>query len=98
MTILNLPAESGLDFDEELAKLAKSIVQKATLDATPFDESVDAFKALTAYYALRLKHKQGDTDDGEGGFSFDTPIEAPPGQEHQNDGQAVRSRPRRSTS
>lgn len=95
MTVLSLPAEGGADFDAELAKLAKSIVQKAVLDTTPFDESVDAFKALTAYYALRLKHKTADDEDSDGGFSFDNAGFA--GAEQPNGGQAVRSRPRRST-
>lgn len=93
---MNVPIAGEADFDAELAKLAKSIVQKAVLDATPFDERVDAFKALTAYYALRLKHKTGDDDEPDGGFSFDNAGFA--GTEQPNGGQAVRSRPRRSAS
>lgn len=87
-------SEPNLDFDEELAKLAKSIVQKAGLDATPLDERVDAFKALTAYYALRLKHKDGD-DEETAGFSFADASFA--SAEQPNGGQAFRSRSRRNT-
>jgi len=80
-----------LDFDAELAKLAKAIVQKATQENTPFEESVDAFKALTAYYALRLKHKP-DEDEPDDGFSF---ASSRPGEEHENGGAPVRTRSRR---
>lgn len=83
------------DFDAELATLAKSIVQKAILEATPFGESVDAFKALTAYYALRLKHKAGDDDDSaNGGFSF---VNGAAFEEQHHGGAVVRSRSRRPT-
>lgn len=83
-------------FETELATLAKSIVQKAILGDTPFDESVDAFKALTTYYALRLKHKQGDDDEDDSEFSFGKTSFAD--EEKPNGGQSVRSRPRRATS
>lgn len=96
MTLLVLPPEGEIDFDKELAKLAKTIVQKATLDATPFDESVDAFKALTTYYALRLKHKTGEEDADESAFSFGNTGFA--GAEQPNGGQTVRSRSRRPAS
>lgn len=93
MTETSSPAAGGADFETELAKLAKSIVQKAALETTPFDESVDAFKSLTTYYALWLKHRQGDEDD-DGGFSFASGLTA---AEPPNGSANVRSRPRRAT-
>lgn len=85
------------DFDNEMAKLAKAIVQTATLDATPFDERVDAFKALTTYYALRLRHKPDDDDTADGGFSFAGSSFAHAAEEKPNGGPDVRSRSRRSS-
>lgn len=91
-----IPSQGEIDFDMELAKLARTIVQKATLNDTPFDESVDAFKALTTYYALRLKHKTGDDDPDPNGFNFGNTGFAD--TEQPNGGPAVRSRSRRSAS
>lgn len=81
------------DFEKELLTLVRHVVKKATQDATPFTESVDAFKQLTAYYALRLKHRTGEDDDTDSGFSFDQAgLDT---TEKPNGGQSVRSRSRR---
>ena len=80
------------DFEKELLTLVRHVVKKATQDDTPFTESVDAFKQLTAYYALRLKHRTDESDDTGNGFSFD---QAGLNAETPNGGQSVRSRSRR---
>ena len=56
-----------------LDKLAKTLSDKAAEKNTPLQESIDAFKALTAYYAARQKSakKSGEDDEPEtGGFTF----------------------------
>ena len=55
-----------------LDKLAKTLSDKAAEKNTPLQESIDAFKALTAYYAAQQKHakKPSDDDDEPGGFNF----------------------------
>ena len=55
---------------QSLDQLAKAISDKAQEDATEFKDKLDAFKFLTAYYALLLKHvgKGGDFDEDD---SFD---------------------------
>jgi hypothetical protein len=54
-----------------LDKLAKDIADKAVQKDTPFTETLDAFKALHAYYALLLKNKGGPADEtGVSGFDF----------------------------
>lgn len=57
------------DFDESFAAIAKIMKDKASDKDTPFAEITDAFKALTAYYALVLKHRKGGTKDDDG-FDF----------------------------
>ena len=54
-----------------LDKLVKDIADKAAQKDTPFTETLDAFKALHAYYALLLKNKGDPADDAAGsGFDF----------------------------
>ncbi len=79
-------------FEAELVKLAKHVVKKATLDDTPFPESVDALKVLTTYYGLRQKYKvDGDEDGGEASFdAFAAKLE-----EQAHGSTPVRSRSRR---
>lgn len=57
------------DFRESFDKMAAIIADKATQKDTPFAEITEAFKVMTAYYALTLKHKDAPPDDG-GGFDF----------------------------
>lgn len=91
-----------INLKDELDKLAASIVstctstEKVTDDehkCTPLPEKVDALKALTAYYALQLKHKGKSLDDPDGGtFSdFSTAMDTDD-SESENGGTKVRSR------
>lgn len=65
-------------FEDQIAKLAKHITNEATKGDTPLSEATDAFKALTTYYGLLLKHREKlDPDDDEPGFAdFTKGIEA----------------------
>ena len=62
------------DFRKSFDKMAKIMAEKATKDTTPFAEITEAFKVMTAYYALTLKHKDASTAD-DGGFDFANGIE-----------------------
>ena len=56
-----------------LDEWAEQLSDKAAQKDTPLQESTDAFKAVTAYYAAQQKRarKSGDEDEPEpGGFSF----------------------------
>ena len=64
---------------------AQNLSTKASGKDTPLQESTDAFKAVTAYYAAQQKdaRKRPDDEDESGGFSFagsDEVISGPPGQ------------------
>ena len=50
-------------FENRMTKIAQHIADKAVNKDTPFAESLDAFKSLTAYYALLLKNKTAPEDD-----------------------------------
>ena len=50
-------------FGEEIAKAART-------EATPLDQKLDAFKALTAYYALLLKRRKDGEEADEDEPSF----------------------------
>jgi len=50
----------------ELTKLAQTIRERANERTTPFAESIDALKALTALYAIFLKDKGKSEDDSDG--------------------------------
>ena len=62
------------DFRTSFDKMAEIMANKATQPDTPFAEITEAFKVMTAYYALTLKHKTDVSDDGDG-FDFTTGIE-----------------------
>ncbi len=49
--------------ENQMIKVAKHIADKAVNKDTPFAESLDAFKSLTAYYGLLLKNKGASEDD-----------------------------------
>lgn len=70
-----------IDFKASFDKIAEIMAEKAADKDTPFAEITDAFKAMTAYYALLLKHKakSGD-DDSDDGFDFANGI----GGEHES--------------
>jgi hypothetical protein len=55
-----------MTFKTSIEELAESISKKARDDKTPFAEAVDALKALTALYAIFLKHKGKSEDDSDG--------------------------------
>lgn len=61
------------DLRADLDKLAANVAQKATLSATSLQESVDALKALTSYYAATQKvdAKNGGDDSDEDAPTFD---------------------------
>ncbi len=55
------------DINEVLDAVAHDMAKTAQLSATPFEQKLDAFKALTAYAALRFKTRQkGDDLDEDG--------------------------------
>ena len=58
--------------EKTLDSWAGKLSDKAAKDDTPLQESIDAFKALTAYYAVERKQlkKQDEDDPDSGGFSF----------------------------
>lgn len=51
---------------------ANKLAKKAAENSTPLQESTDAFKAVTAYYAAQQKARknQGDDEPDTEGFSF----------------------------
>ena len=62
-----------MSLQKTLDDWAQELSSKASEKDTPLQESVDAFKAVTAYYAARTKNakKSGDDESEEpGGFSF----------------------------
>lgn len=50
---------------EDMDALAKAVREKATEKNTPLQESIDALKALTAYYSAVQKNKGDDPGDPE---------------------------------
>ena len=63
------------DFRTSFDKMAEIMANKATQPDTPFAEITEAFKVMTAYYALTLKHKTAGSDDDGTGFDFANGIE-----------------------
>ena len=61
-----------MNLKEVLDKFAQKLKDKACEDDTPLQESIDAFKALTAYYATQQKNRKNQADDepDSGEFSF----------------------------
>lgn len=88
-----------MNFPDELDKLAKQVAAKAASADTPLQESVDALKALTPYYALLLKRKPDvPQDDGDAPSfrNFQASLDADTTtEESPNGGAQVRSRRRR---
>lgn len=69
-----------------LDKWASELATKAAQKDTLLQESTDAFKAVTAYYAAQQKiaKKNPDDEDEPGGFSFaDEVVNGSPGQRAQ---------------
>jgi hypothetical protein len=60
------------DINEVLDDLAHTVAKTAKGPETPFEEKLDAFKALTAYAALRHKMRlKGDDLDQDGESTMD---------------------------
>ena len=75
-----------MTLSQTLDKLAKTLADKAADKDTPLLESIDAFKALTQYYAAQQKRarKSGDDEEPEaGGFSFADSTEVVNGEPRQ---------------
>ena len=69
-----------------LDKWASELSTKAAQKDTPLQESTDAFKAVTAYYAAQQKSRKNQADDepDSEGFSFaDEVVNGSPGQRAQ---------------
>lgn len=62
------------DFRKSFDDMAELIAVKATHKDATFAEITEAFKVMTAYYALLLKHK-GKPDSVSDGFDFANGIE-----------------------
>jgi hypothetical protein len=82
----------------DLDKLAGQIAKKAAQDVTTLQESVDALKALTPYYALtqKLALKGSDSDEANGATfeDFSAQIAEPQEERVNGHGAKVRSRKR----
>ena len=50
-------------FDTQMDSLAKQIAGKAMKEDTPLEQQLDAFKQLTLYYGLLMKHRVGEAND-----------------------------------
>lgn len=86
----------SVDLRTDLDKLAGQIAKKAAQDATSLQESVDALKALTPYYALtqKLAAKSGDDEtDGATFEAFSAQLVEP--QEDRPNGRSPQVRSRR---
>ena len=62
-----------MNLKDILDKFAKRLSDKASEKDTPLQESTDAFKALTAYYAAQQKNRKKSSEseeDDTGEFSF----------------------------
>lgn len=61
-----------MNLKAEMDKFAQALINKASQNATPLIESIDAFKAVTAYYAAQQKNRKGQTDEepDPSGFTF----------------------------
>lgn len=84
------------DLRAELDKLAAKIAANAALSNTSLQESIDALKVLTPYYAMTQKlAPKGDADDADGAtfenFSAAIAVEQ---EERINGKTTVRSRRR----
>ena len=63
-----------MNLKQSLDAFAKTLIEKAKQKDTPLQESIDAFKAVTSYYAAQQKGRarkpDSDEDEEPGGFSF----------------------------
>jgi hypothetical protein len=55
-----------MTFKKSIEDLAETVSKKAAESATPFAETIDALKALTALYAIFAKQKGKSEDDSDG--------------------------------
>lgn len=54
-----------MNLKQTLDTLAQAIAHSVQLESTPFEQKLDAFKALTVYYNLELKRLKGQTEDDD---------------------------------
>lgn len=82
-----------MTFKVKLEQLVIAVIDKASEKNTPLQESIDALKAATAYYAATQKRpkKTDDSEQDEDGFSFGASSEAVDG----SSGQRAKIRARR---
>ena len=61
-----------MNLKAEMDKFAQTLINKASQGNTPLVESIDAFKAVTAYYAAQQKNRKGQPDEeaDPSGFTF----------------------------
>ena len=61
-----------MNLKSEMDKFAQVLIAKASQDNTPLLERIDAFKAVTAYYAAQQKKRknQDEEEPDSGGFNF----------------------------
>ena len=61
-----------MNLKAEMDKFAAVLIKKASEDNTPLVERIDAFKAVTAYYAAQQKNRKGQSDEepDPSGFTF----------------------------
>lgn len=81
-------------FLDEMDQLAAEIAKAAREDKTSLDIKIDAFKALTPYYAHQMKNKgkEDDTDDDLPNFgNFQSRIHAVAETDNGADESGVRS-------
>jgi len=52
------------EIEDDLDKLARHIANKAMSKDTLFHDKVEAFKAITAYFAVQSKHKKPEQING----------------------------------
>lgn len=81
----------------DLDTLAASIALKAALSDTSLQESVDALKALTQYYAVLQKGKKADDEDEDGTFADFAASIGEAANEGSGHGKAVRGRQQRTS-
>jgi len=74
-----------MTLQKTLDQLAETLSKKAAEKTTPLQESIDAFKALTAYFAVQQKRgkRQPEDDEPTGGFSFADSTEVVNGEPRQ---------------
>ena len=85
-----------MTFKSELENLAKQVAKRAAEPNTPFTETIDALKALSALFGIISKKRESPDEEPGDGFTMESArsmIEEP----RNGESGAVRSRSRRSS-